>query len=110
VLALQKQFTLVPRNASKARGRSLPALPRPANDLGFLTLLGDALKSNAVKDVDRGLFGQYARMALTQSGFDPRKMSAEMRSGVLRGLREAQPVAVAVGKTIGEKRPVPVGI
>lgn len=104
VLALQKQFKLTPLDASKVQRTLLPALPAANDELGFLTLLSNALKSNPVKQADTGLFAQYARIGLTQKGFDPGKMSPEMRKGVARGLADAPTVAVASLASTATKR------
>lgn len=105
VLALQKQFKLTPLDAAKAQPAALPALPDVSNDeLGFYTLLGEAVKTNPIKHVDEALFAQFARMGLTQKGFDPSKLSPEMRQGVIRGLKDAPAVAVASFASTASKR------
>ncbi|ABR91385.1 Uncharacterized conserved protein [Janthinobacterium sp. Marseille] len=105
VLALQKQFKLTPLDPSKSSQAALSPLRNADNDeLGFYALLGDAVKSNPIKPVDEALFGQFARMGLTKKGFDPSKLSSEMRKGILRGLKDAPSVAVASFASTASKR------
>jgi hypothetical protein len=95
VLDLQKKFTLVPISGN-AKSPQLPPLPSIAGDeLGFFKQLGFALKSNTVKPADAALFGQFARIGLTKEGFDPSKLSPDMRKGLLRALADGPAVAVS---------------
>jgi hypothetical protein len=96
VLALQKGFKLEPLDASTEKNEALASLP-PTNgdDLDFLRYLGFALQGNAVKTADQSLFAQFARIGLTEQGFDPAKLSQETRKGLLRGLNDAPDVVVS---------------
>jgi hypothetical protein len=95
VLSLQKRFTLEPVSG-KAKSPGLPALPSIAGDeLGFFKHLAFALKSSAVKPDDKALFAQFARMGLTATGFDERKLSPDMRRGVLRALADGPSVVIS---------------
>jgi hypothetical protein len=95
VHGLQTKFTLESLSG-KAKSPEIPALPSIANDdLGFFKHLGFALQSNAVKPVDEALFGQFARMGLTAKGSDERKLSAEMRRGIVRALADGPAVVVS---------------
>ena len=63
VMKLQDKFTLTPLDPSAVRKATLPPLPQTQNDeLGFLTELAFALKSNTAKPVDEALFGQLSRV------------------------------------------------
>ncbi len=110
VLALQEQFTLVPLSllGKVDAAPPVPALPPlPAiegDDLGFFTQLGAALKDNAVQPVDRALFGQFARIGLTENGFDASKLSPPARQGLLRALKDAPFVAISAMATAATQR------
>jgi hypothetical protein len=110
VLALQKQFSLVPLSALRKSKVSLkeavlPPLPAIAgDDLGFLAHLGAVLKDNAIKPQDAALFGQFARIGLTSKGFDPSKLSPERRKGLVRALRDGPAVAASALATASVER------
>jgi hypothetical protein len=56
-------------------------MPALKNDgLDFLRQLSFAMQSNPVKPQDKGLFGQFSRMGLTDKEFDERNISPA-RSG-----------------------------
>ncbi len=101
VLALQKQFTLVPlsrfgKKAEKPAAASLAPLPNIAgDDLGFFVHLAAALKNNRVNPDDKALFAQFARIGLGPNGFDPSKLTPERRSGLLRALKDGPSVAAS---------------
>ncbi|BCP52794.1 hypothetical protein K32_14110 [Kaistia sp. 32K] len=98
VLALQKQFRLEPLGgvASNDEAAALEPLPSIAGEsLGFFKHLAAALKDNQVKPVDQALFAQFARIGLTENGFDPSKLSESTRKGLQRGLEDAPDVVVS---------------
>ena len=96
VLALQKQFTVKPLSGKASTVTSLPPLPDIGNDeFGFFKHLAFALKSNAVKPVDKALFAQFERIGLTEKGFDPSKLNEATRQGMVRGLKDGPAVAMA---------------
>jgi hypothetical protein len=110
VLALQKQFTLVPLSLYGKAGVApavppLPPLPAiDGDDLGFFAQLGAALQDNAVQPADRALFAQFARIGLTATGFDPGKLAPPARDGLLRALKDAPSVAVSAMATAATQR------
>jgi hypothetical protein len=72
VLALQKEFKLVPLSAygnkapSAPSNKTLPPLPAIKDGgLAFLEYLSFALKSNPIKAADEALFAQFSRIGLT---------------------------------------------
>lgn len=96
VLALQKTFTVVPLSGKRSTSESLPPLPQAGSDeLGFFTELAAALKDNAVKPADRALFGQFARIGLTEKGFDESKLDANTRKGMIEGLKDGPAVSIS---------------
>nr|WP_210210058.1 DUF1254 domain-containing protein [Rhizobium grahamii] len=96
VLALQKEFKLEPLDASKEKAEALEPLPPiKGDDLGFFKHLAFALKDNKIKPADEALFAQFARIGLTKDGFDPSKLPAQTRKGLLRGLADAPSVVVS---------------
>ena len=108
--ALQKQFKIAPLSAAGAAEhrpgkQSLPPLASIDNDeLGFLTHLGQVVKSNPIRTEDVALFAQFARIGLTKSGFDPSKLNPAVRKGIVRGLEDAPSVAVASLASTSSKR------
>ena len=110
VLALQKQFRLVPLSQfgvpdAKAQPASLALLPAVGSDeLGFFAQLGAALKDNAVKPADEALFAQFARIGLTADGFDSSKLSAERRKGLVRAVQDGPAVAISAFTTATVQR------
>lgn len=65
-------------------------MPALKNDgLDFLRQLSFAMQSNPVKPQDKGLFGQFSRMGLTDKEFDERNISPAVLEGVKRGLQDA---------------------
>ena len=110
VIALQQQFKLVPlsvyehKTAAPAE-TSLPPLPNVgSDDLAFLRYLAFALKYNDVRPADGALFAQFSRIGLTKDGFNPDKMSPDMRKGLIRGLADGPSVAVAALASTASKR------
>ena len=110
VLALQKEFRLVPLSAygkaeSKPQTLALPPLPDIAgDDLGFFTQLGAAVKANSIKPADEALFAQFARIGLTKDGFDASKLDASRRKGLLRALQDGPSVAISAFQTAAVQR------
>lgn len=96
VLALQKKFTVTPLSGKINGNPTLPALPQTGNDeLGFFTELAAALKTNSIKPADQSLFAQFARIGLTEKGFDESKLNADTRKGMVEGLKDAPAVAIS---------------
>lgn len=96
VLALQKQFTIVPLSGKSRGNSSLAPLPKTGNDeLGFFRELAAALKDNPVKSADKALFAQFARIGLTEKGFDPGKLDPATRKGMAEGLKDGPDVAIS---------------
>ncbi|WP_442114197.1 DUF1254 domain-containing protein [Pseudomonas sp. NUPR-001] len=96
VLALQKQFNLVPLSGKPAKDSTLPPLPTTgADELGFFTELAAALQHNPVKPADAALFAQFSRIGLTEKSFDPGKLDPATRKGLTEGLKDAPYVAIA---------------
>ena len=110
VLALQKEFRLTPlsvfgKTDAKPQTATLPPLPDIANDeLGFFTQLGAAVKANPIKPADEALFAQFARIGLTRDGFDPSKLDAARRKGLLRALQDGPSVAISAFQTAAVQR------
>lgn len=98
---LQKGFTLRPLSQMnnpqyQAPSQTLPPLPEMGKDgLGFYHQLAAVLKENAVPARDAALFGQFARLGLTEKGFDPRRLVAPQRQGLLKALADGPKVAVS---------------
>lgn len=96
VLALQKKFTVTPLSGKAVGNPTLPPLPQTGNDeLGFFTELAAALKDSPVKPADKGLFAQFARIGLTEKGFDASKLDAATRKGMVEGLADGPAVAIS---------------
>lgn len=110
VLALQKQFTLVPLSLFGKADAAPPVPPLPplpaieGDDLGFFVRLGAALKDNAVQPADQALFAQFARIGLGPNGFYATKLSPPARAGLLRALKDAPEVAVSAMATAATQR------
>ncbi|MGO9357342.1 MAG: DUF1254 domain-containing protein [Xanthobacteraceae bacterium] len=110
VLALEKQFTLVPLSAlrkptTQSRTAALPPLPRiEGDDLGFFVHLAAALKDNAVRLEDKALFAQFVRIGLGSNGFDASKLSPERRKGLLHALKDGPSVAASSFVTAAVQR------
>lgn len=110
VLALQKEFRLTPLSAfsradAKPQTAALPPLPDIAGDeFGFFTQLGAAVKANAIKPADEALFGQFARIGLTRDGFDPSKLDAARRKGLMRALQDGPSVAISAFQSAAVQR------
>jgi hypothetical protein len=110
VLALQKQFALVPlslfgKAESAPAGAHLPRLPAiDGDELGFFTQLGAALNDNAVQPADHALFAQFARIGLTAAGFDASKLSPHARQGLTRALQDGPAAAVSAMVTAATQR------
>ncbi len=111
VLALQKEFRLVPLSAygkaePKPQTPALPPLPDIAgDDLGFFTQLGAAVKANSIKPADEALFAQFARIGLTEDGFDASKLGppAGARAFCAR-LQDGPSVAISAFQTAAVQR------
>lgn len=95
ILALQKQFSVMPLSGKVQAVRTLPPLPQTDDPLGFFTELAAALKDNPVKPADAALFAQFARIGLTDKGFSPEKLNPATRKGLEAGLKDAPYVAIA---------------
>ncbi len=92
---LQDEFKLKSLSG-KVYDETLPPMPEVKNDgLDFLRQLAFAIKANPVQPQDKGLFGQFSRIGLTDEGFDAQKIPAPMIDGVKRGLQDAPTVAVS---------------
>ena len=90
---------------AKPQTATLPPLPDIANDeLGFFTQLGAAVKANPIKPADEALFAQFARIGLTKDGFDPSKLDAARRKGLLRALQDGPSVAISAFQTAAVQR------
>ncbi|MGH8350196.1 MAG: DUF1254 domain-containing protein, partial [Pseudomonas sp.] len=108
--ALQDRFDLRPLSklndknwhAPKADLKPLPAIE--SDPYGFLTHLASVLKDNPVRPADLALFGQLARIGLTEKGFDPSHLSEPQRKGLERALTDAPLVAVAGLATSAQQR------
>lgn len=99
---LQEKFTLRPlsqANNEEYRPKVTALPPMPAIDhedqLGFFRHLAFALKENAVPARDEALFGQFARIGLTEKGFDDSKLSPPQKKGLLRALEDGPKAAIS---------------
>ena len=110
VHALQDGFKLVPlghyRKAdAEPKVAALPPLPEIANnELGFFVRLGAALKENSVKPADKALFAQFARIGLTEQGFNSSKLSPDRRKGLARTLNDGPFAALSSFSTAAVNR------
>ena len=110
VLALQKEFRLTPLSAfgradAKPQTAAAPAAARHRGDeFGFFTQLGAAVKANAIKPADEALFAQFARIGLTRDGFDPSKLDAARRKGLMRALQDGPSVAISAFQSAAVQR------
>ncbi|WP_151995908.1 DUF1254 domain-containing protein [Buttiauxella massiliensis] len=101
---LQNEFKLTSLSG-KVYSDTLPPLPELKNDgLDFFRLLAAAIKENPVKPEDKGLFGQFSRIGLTDSGFNPETVPKVMTDGVKRGLADAPSVAASTLTSTSEDR------
>ena len=100
VYALQEQFTVAPLSG-KPGPSSLPPLPPTGNDeFGFFHDLAAVLKDNPVRPADAALFAQFARIGLTDKGFDPSTVPEATRKGMVEGLADGPAVAIStIGNT-----------
>ncbi|MCX5516505.1 DUF1254 domain-containing protein [Kaistia algarum] len=110
VHALQAQFDLRPLSAIgeadyRVPSATLPRLPDVTGDeLGFLNQLAAALQSNPVRPADTALFAQFARIGLTERGFDPSKLTPPMKSGLARGLADGPYAVLSALATSASRR------
>ncbi len=105
VAELQDQFSLQPLSGRTVASKSLPPLPTIAgDDLGFIKHLSFALQFNKVKPADQALFAQFARIGLTEAGFDTSKLHPEARKGLLRGLADGPMVAISSFASTASRR------
>ena len=96
VLALTQQFLIKPLDGKSSAKKDLAPLPDiKGNEFGLFTQLAAALKDNPVRPQDKALFGQFARIGLTEKGFDPSKLSEPTLRGMRRAIQDAPSVAVA---------------
>ena len=95
VHALQDQFTLKPVSGKATSPKLLPLPSTGGDELGFFKELAFALKSNTVRTADEALFAQYARIGLTEDGFDEGKLFPETRRGLLRALTDGPAVVIS---------------
>jgi hypothetical protein len=108
--ALQDAFDLRPlsavgQKAWKAPRAVLPPIPDTGSDpLGFFSDLAFALKTNQVPPDDKALFGQYARIGLTQGKFDPSKLTDAQRKGLLQAVNDGPYIPVAAVSQSSEVR------
>lgn len=65
------------------------------NEFGLFTQLAAVLKDNPVREEDKALFGQFARIGLTEKGFDPGKLGEPTLRGMRRAMQDAPAVPVA---------------
>jgi hypothetical protein len=101
---MQDQFTLAPLSGM-SKHAAMDTMPEIGNDpLGFLTHLAFALKANKVPAADEALFAQFARIGLTDKGFDPSAIPAPTRKGLERGLADAPAVVVSSMVSIASNR------
>jgi len=105
VLALEQQFKLVPLSQLGKVNEAPPVAPLAplpsieGDDLGFFVQLGAVLRDNAVKPADEALFAQFARIGLSRDGFDPSKLSAERRRGLVRALKDGPLIVISAFTT-----------
>ncbi|MEJ8858183.1 DUF1254 domain-containing protein [Variovorax robiniae] len=93
VIALTQQFSIKPLDGKASARKTLAPLPDiQGNEFGLFTQLAAALKDNPVRTTDKALYGQFARIGLTDKGFDPGKLN----EAALRGMRRAMQDAPAV--------------
>ena len=62
------------------------------------------MKANTIKPADEALFAQFARIGLTRDGFDPSKLDAARRKGLLRALHDGPPVAISAFQSAAVQR------
>ncbi|RZT39160.1 DUF1254 domain-containing protein [Cupriavidus agavae] len=108
--ALQDAFDLRPLSAVgkkdwKAPAASLAPLPDIGTDpLGFYKHLGAALKDNPIRVEDKALAEQFARIGLTEKGFDPSKLNESQRKGLTRAINDAPMIPVSAIAQASEVR------
>ena len=95
VIALTGQFSIKPLNGKVAAKPLAPLPDIKGNDLGFFVQLAAALKDNPVRTEDQAMFGQFARIGLTDKGFDPAKLNEATLRGLKRGMADAPLVIVS---------------
>jgi hypothetical protein len=85
--------------------KALPPLPSVGDDAhGFLTHLAAALKANALPARDAALFGQLARIGLTDKGFDPAGLTPPQQKGLARAFEDGPKAAVSALATATVQR------
>jgi hypothetical protein len=98
---LQDKFTLRPLSQAdnenyRPKATALPPMPAIEKDpLGFYRHLAFALQENAVQARDAALFGQFARIGLTEEGFDDSRLSPPQKKGLLRALEDGPKAAIS---------------
>ncbi|MWL89591.1 DUF1254 domain-containing protein [Cupriavidus sp. SW-Y-13] len=108
--ALQDTFDLRPLSAVgkkdwKAPAASLAPLPDIGTDpLGFYKHLGAALKDNPIRIEDKALAEQFARIGLTEKGFDPSRLNESQRKGLMRAINDAPMIPVSAVAQASEVR------
>jgi hypothetical protein len=96
VVALTRHFSVKRLDGKPSPLKNLAPLPDiQGNEFGLFTQLAAALKDNPVRPQDKALFGQFARIGLTDKGFDPSKLSEPTLRGMRRAMQDAPTVAVA---------------
>nr|WP_315591529.1 DUF1254 domain-containing protein [uncultured Cupriavidus sp.] len=110
IRALQDAFDLRPLSAAgkkdwKAPAATLAPLPDIGNDpLGFYRHLGAVLKDNPIRIEDKGLAEQFARIGLTEKGFDPARLNDNQRKGLARAINDAPLIPVSAVAQSSEVR------
>lgn len=96
VVALSQKFSVKSLNGKQNPSKTLAPLPDiQGNEFGLFTQLAAALKDNPVRPQEKALFGQFARIGLTEKGFDASKLSEPALRGMRRAIQDAPSVAVA---------------
>ncbi|MDX2321954.1 MAG: DUF1254 domain-containing protein [Moritella sp.] len=112
VHAVQDQYQLTPLSeylGAAAVANTTPLSPIGNNDadpLTFFAELGRYLQDNPVEERQKALLGQFAKIGLTENGFDRSKLSPAMQKELVKAIEQGKHIVnaqVANPNTLGVK-------
>lgn len=101
VNAVQDQYKLTPLSeylGAAAVANETPLSPINNNDadpLKFFAELGQYLQDNPVEERQKALLGQFAKIGLTENGFDRSKLSPAMQQELVKAIEQGKQIVNA---------------
>ncbi|TFH91596.1 DUF1254 domain-containing protein [Vibrio ouci] len=101
VHAIQDSYQLTPLDVyvgTDELSPIAPLSPKPgekSDPLRFFVELGEYLKSNPVDERQQALLGQFAKIGLTQDGFDREKLSSQAQDTLAKAIIDGQNIVDA---------------